>query len=353
MRVFVSEYVCGGAWPMPQLESSLAREGRAMLAALIEDIAKLPDCDVVTTWDARLGACSLRDCEVRVVNTTLDELSVFRELVRDCDATWVIAPETNGELLKRVLQVRLVNDTEPPRATPRRFLGASDRAILLASDKLPLATWFQEHSIPTPETLPFNPVNRQAVRWPEPTIIKRRDGAGSQDMFVVHDGFELWNARHELGRLDEPETFIQQPFIAGKALSVTLLIAEDGTVLEVFPVAEQHLTDDDRFKYLGGRIPADISPDAALAVQQLAERTCRAMPGLTGYVGCDIVLTDASPPVPMLIEINPRLTSSYLGYRQLTDDNIPGRLLDPNSARLRWKSEPVTFIPGADEFGTK
>ena len=88
-------------------------------------------------------------------------------------------------------------------------------------------------------------------------------------------------------------------------------------------------------------MPADISPESALAVQQLAERACRAVPGLTGYVGCDIVLPHGGEPV--LIEINPRLTSSYLGYRQLTDDNIPARLLDANSPPLRWKSDPVTF----------
>jgi predicted ATP-grasp superfamily ATP-dependent carboligase len=343
MRVFVSEYVCGGAWPQKQLETSLAREGRAMLTALTEDIAKIPGCEVVTTWDARLGPCPLQNCEVRIVDSTRDEWSLFQELIRDSDAIWVIAPETNGELLKRALQVQLANDTEPPRSSPRQFLGASDRAIMLASDKLPLAAWLQEHSIPTPETLPFNPADRQAVRWPEPTIIKRRDGAGSQDMFLVRDGFDLWNARHELGRLNEPETFIQQPFIAGKALSVTLLIAADGTVLEVFPVAEQHLSGDEHFKYLGGRIPASLSSEAALAVQELADRTCRTMPGLTGYVGCDIVLPDAVPHEPVLIEINPRLTSSYLGYRQLADDNIPARLLDANARPLRWKPGPVTF----------
>ncbi|TXT20682.1 MAG: ATP-grasp fold domain protein [Planctomycetota bacterium] len=344
MRVFVSEFVCGGGWPGASLETSLAREGQAMLAALIEDIAQIPGHRVVTTWDTRLGACPLRHCDVRLVDSAVDELSQFRELIRDCDAAWVIAPETNGELLKRALQFRLVNDTSPPRSVPRRFLGASDRAIMLASDKLPLAAWLHERSIPTPETLPFNPADRQSeTHWSGPTIIKRRDGAGSQDMFLVREGFDLWNARHELGRLHEPETFIQQPFIAGTALSVTLLIAEDGSVLEVFPVAEQHFGEDGHFKYRGGRIPADISPESAAAVQQLAEQACLAMPGLTGYVGCDIVLPDVSHDKPVLIEINPRLTSSYLGYRQLTNDNIPARLLDANIPPLRWKSEAVTF----------
>ncbi len=331
-----------------------------MLTALIEDIAKIPACEVVTTWDTRLGPCPLRDCDVRIVRSQTDEMTQFRELTRNSDVVWVIAPETNGELLKRTLQFRLVNDTQPSRASPRRFLGASDRAVVLASDKLPLATWFRDRSIPTPETLPFNPADRESqVPWSGSTVIKRRDGAGSQNMFLVRDGFDLWNARHELGRLNEPETFIQQPFIAGQALSVALLIAEDGSVLEVFPVAEQHLSNDGHFQYRGGRIPADISPEAAVAVQQLAERACRAVPGLTGYVGCDIVLPNVGHVFnvpnqdgqvenvphgePVLIEINPRLTSSYLGYRQLTDDNIPARLLHAASPPLVWKPEAVTF----------
>ena len=220
LRVFVSEFICGGGWRGSSLESSLAREGQAMLAALIEDIVRIPGCRVVTTWDSRLGPCPIKDCEVRLVDSAVTEWTQFRELVRESDAVWVVAPETNGELLKRALQFRLVNDTEAPRSTGRRFLGASDRAILMTSDKLPLAGWLHERSIPTPETLPFNPGNRQSnVGWAGPTIIKRRDGAGSQDMFLVRDGFDLWNARHELGRLHEPETFIQQPFVAGKALS--------------------------------------------------------------------------------------------------------------------------------------
>src|SRR5439155_13592432 len=160
-------------------------------------------------------------------------------------------------------------------------------------------------------------------------VIKPRNGAGSQDTFLVRsddDFADVWQRCN--GRR---EAFIAQPFIAGKALSVALLIAEDGSIREVLPVAEQHLSDDGRFRYLGGRIPADISPESARAVQQLAERACRAVPGLTGYVGCDIVLPDVGHEEPVLIEINPRLTASYIGYRQLTDDNIPARLLDANT----------------------
>ena len=55
MRVFVSEYVCGGAWPDELLDNSMAAEGRAMLVSLVQDLLRIPAVNVVTTWDQRLG----------------------------------------------------------------------------------------------------------------------------------------------------------------------------------------------------------------------------------------------------------------------------------------------------------
>jgi len=43
-----------------------------------------------------------------------------------------------------------------------------------------------------------------------------------------------------------------------------------------------------------------------------ALRTCNALPGLRGYIGVDLVLTESDA---VVIEVNPRLTTSYLGLR--------------------------------------
>jgi predicted ATP-grasp superfamily ATP-dependent carboligase len=239
------------------------------------------------------------------------------------------------------------NTAEHSWPRPRRFLGTSLEAVHVCSDKLALARLLLDNSITTPVTKPFYPYWKGSPwwRWPScPSVIKPRDGAGSQNTFLVRNSMDLWNACRELSsdlkNLRTFDAFIHQPYVVGKSLSVALLIAEDGSIIEVLPVAEQHLSDDGRFRYLGGRIPADISAESAVAVQQLAVRTCRAVPGLTGYVGCDIVLPHGEP---VLIEINPRLTTSYLGYRTLTDDNIAARLLDSSTPPLRWKSDAVTF----------
>ncbi len=342
MNIFVSEFVCGGAWPEEQIETSLAREGRLMLTALVEDLSRLPDARVVTTWDARLGECPLKSCKVRVVQTRLQETTIFYDLVHSSDVVWVIAPESDGILFRRraIWSGCLPKTLSDPHG---RFVGSHHAAIALCSCKKALHELFDHLGIATPATAAFDPLKATEFVCSWPIVIKPRDGAGSQNTFLVRDQLDLANACRALKSVTDPDALIQQPYISGKPLSVALLIAEDGSTCETLPVAEQHLSTDGRFRYLGGRIPADISAESAVAVQQLAERACRAVPGLTGYVGCDIVLSDNGPLGPVLIEINPRLTSSYLGYRQLTDDNIPARLLDANSRSLRWKSEPVTF----------
>jgi predicted ATP-grasp superfamily ATP-dependent carboligase len=71
------------------------------------------------------------------------------------------------------------------------------------------------------------------------------------------------------------------------------------------------------------------------------------LPNLAGYVGFDVVVPFDSPRQPLIVEINPRLTTSYLGYRALADDNLAERLLAsaPSHIPICWKSGSVAFLP--------
>ncbi len=332
MNVFVSEFVCGGSWPEERIEPSLAREGRAMLLALVEDLARYPDLAVITTWDSRLGECPIRNGEVLLVDSSEQEAEEFRRLVQFNDLIWVIAPETDGVLERRYAAAGI------------RVIGGSELAIRVCADKWQTARMMQDHGIATPETRLIDP--RAGLVGTEPAwpiVIKPRDGAGSLNTFLIRDEAEWREVQQQLNQVAPKVSFIQQPYHSGRALSVALLIRLDGSMADILPVAEQWLSDDGRFRYLGGRIPAEISAEAASRVSQVAVRACRAVPGLSGYVGCDIVLPNDPRDEPLLIEINPRLTSSYLGYRQLTDDNIPARLLGLAGEPLRWKKNAVEF----------
>ncbi|MEM2047215.1 MAG: ATP-grasp domain-containing protein, partial [Candidatus Jordarchaeales archaeon] len=56
-----------------------------------------------------------------------------------------------------------------------------------------------------------------------------------------------------------------------------------------------------------------------------AERLASSIPGLKGYVGVDLVLT---PGEAFVMEVNPRITTSYLGARKVVQENIARHIFD-------------------------
>ncbi|HEY4263239.1 MAG TPA: hypothetical protein VGM98_23965, partial [Schlesneria sp.] len=60
-----------------------------------------------------------------------------------------------------------------------------------------------------------------------------------------------------------------------------------------------------------------------------------------------LLLPDASSTSPVIVEVNPRLTTSYIGYRKLCRNNIAERMLPTSVSRslppLEWNLGSVTF----------
>jgi hypothetical protein len=87
------------------------------------------------------------------------------------------------------------------------------------------------------------------------------------------------------------------------------------------------------FNYLGGEGPLEghLLPRA----QGLALRAVEALgAGTGGYIGVDLILGDsADGSKDMVIEVNPRLTTSYIGIRQLVTENLLQMILDLSRGR--------------------
>jgi len=332
LRVFVSEYVCGGGWPGQTIAGSLATEGRAMLCAIVEDLSRIAGVQVTTTWDARLGSPPFRSAQVVQIKAPADELSCFRRLAAECEATLVIAPEFNGILLNRCQIVQ---------ESGGRLLGPGSRAVALCADKLRLAVHLREAGIATiPTELLCDGLPRQF-----PAVIKPRDGAGSQDTFLVQNAEEFERLFREQRDIQETRPFIWQPHVAGRAVSVALLFSPSRREVEILLPAEQRLTSDGRFRYLGGRVPIALPQAVRTAIQTAALAACRCVPGMRGYVGVDLILPDAAPHEPAIVEINPRLTTSYLGYRALAENNLAEWMLIPGrfERSISWRKGIVEF----------
>ncbi|QDU36917.1 carbamoyl phosphate synthase-like protein [Maioricimonas rarisocia] len=327
MRLFVSEYLCSGAVEPATSPASLLREGRSMLLALAADLARLEGIDVCTTWHAGLGNWPLPDVDAVMVKSAHDEEAAFRQLAEGCDAAYVIAPELDNLLWQRCRTVEELG----------RSLNSTLDAIALTSDKLRLFEHLRAAGVPKIPTQSL-----QNLGEPEfLCVVKPRFGAGSEETFVVTDAA----AFRQVSATVDADEMIVQPFVSGTPCSVGAFFDQGGRLLTLLPPAAQHLSDDGRLKYAGGHCPLETPHTAAL--NNLVSAAAGAIDGLRGYVGFDLLIPHASPDQPLLVEINPRLTTSYLGYRALACDNLAAWLLPrtPPTDALHWRNARVTFRP--------
>jgi predicted ATP-grasp superfamily ATP-dependent carboligase len=297
MRIFLYEHLTAlglGRDPDDALHG-MYREGRAMRDALAADLAAIPDCSV-----------------------TFDEAA-------ERDMVIAIAPETDGVLLQ--LSERFADG----------WLGCSPEAIALTTDKLALANHWRANGVRTPATTDRDPTPCEAF----PVVWKPRDGCGSTATFLLNDAFDLARAIASQP-MEHPGPMIVQEFVPGRAVSLAFLCGPGGNV-PLIP-AFQHLSTDGRFYYHGGELP--IPADLAERAVSLGSRAVNCVLGLRGYVGVDMVLGEN---VDWAIEINPRLTTSYLGLRTLAEFNLAEAMMQVANGSpvisFTWGREPVRFSP--------
>ena len=313
MRVFVYEYCCaiGPGRNESDAARSLDREGRAMRDAAAGDFWRVPGV-AVATLDGPLD----------------DEPARFRATAAGCEAALVIAPEFDGILADRC---------EWALAAGCRLLGPLPAAVRLTADKLELARHWQASGVPTPQTWRIDDVLERSWR---PIVSKPRFGAGSTGTVLLRRPDELSAWVFDPAE-PQVETVVQE-YVPGRSASIAFLVGPDRTV--ALPPAFQLLSSDGRFRYEGGELP--ILPDLAARAESLGRRAIDCVPGLSGYVGVDLILGDAADRSrDFAIEINPRLTTSYVGLRRLADFNLAEAMLRGLDGEPRWKPGRVRFRP--------
>jgi predicted ATP-grasp superfamily ATP-dependent carboligase len=332
LRVFAYEYTCAHAGPAVAVPTSLQVEGWAMLSAILEDFCQLPDVEVITLLHSNYRQRAV-NCRYAAVSAD-DEERAFRDLARGADFSLLIAPESDESLLTRC---RWVEDEGC------RLLGPSPAAVQLAGDKCACAEHLRNHGVRTPEC--YLLTNGQSHRELKvPAVLKPRHGAGSHETFVISCQEDFENAVGGDNAAAETQDRILQPYVRGQAASVAFILGRNQRISLL--AGAQILSSCGRLRYLGGAIPLP-QPLADRAVR-LAERALTSMPGLLGYVGVDLVLGDAADgSEDWVIEINPRLTTSYIGLRALAQTNLAGIML---KAATGAEIAPPEWRPGSVRF---
>ena len=157
-----------------------------------------------------------------------------------------------------------------------------------------------------------------------PLVVKPVDGVGCAGLSVVNSEQQVAGAVAKILSESASKYFMAQKLVRGIAVSVSLL----ATGSDVLPVSLNKqdvslMPPEANSTYNGGQVPFD-SPLKSEAFAA-AEAVVKAFHGLKGYVGVDLVLTEKEA---VVIEVNPRLTTSYVGLRKTAGFNLAQAIIN-------------------------
>lgn len=294
-RIFVFEFITGGGLAGQPLARSLAREGILMRDALLRDAGDIVGATVMTLHDARLVSAlpgSVAVADARGFDAAFDAA------LAAADAVLIVAPET-GDLLA-TLAARV-------EASGTRLLGCDAASCRVAASKSRTARLLAEAGVAVlPHYSDADALPDILGAW----AVKPDDGAGCDGLQRLGDRAAAARALRAAG----PD-HIAQPWLDGEARSMNLLCARGrAALLSVNRQVLEHRGERVRLAALAvGAV--DATPQHAA----LAQRIAAALPGLLGPVGVDFIETADGP---VVVEINPRMSTSACALRAATGLNL-------------------------------
>ena len=309
----VCEFITGGGLSDATLPASLVKEGAAMRDALLNDLDELKQYQVITMHDTRLAPSEIAKKSLAVPPGDFEK--VFKNALKQADLVWLIAPETDGKLLALTELCLAAEDKENGSI----LLGCGYDATLIGTSKSLSFEALQAASI---NTLPVYAgedlmqaeyfdalLHLNIKKW----IAKPEDGVGCEG---IQSFDSLEDLRTWLVQEDRYLHYFAQPFQTGIVASFSM-ICRDGTGW-LLSCNQQHIQcGDNQFKLTG--ITINGMQRYWQRFETLARKVARMLPDALGYVGVDVII-DENDKI-FIIDINPRLTTSYAGLRDAIGRN--------------------------------
>ena len=190
-----------------------------------------------------------------------------------------------------------------------------------------MQTWLSDRGIPVP-------IGASADQWPpdqlpvaNQLVLKPADGCGGQGLQILpapltqQEILAALNTSPKRKRVNQQEQQLLrdqqllrqwrvEEYIEGTPASVSIIRpSSKPDATQIFPPLRQVFFDDTPGKF--SHCQNDLPISLATRAQDRAKQTVIALPDFFGFIGIDIVLG----PRDVVIEINPRLTMSYLIHR--------------------------------------
>lgn len=310
MKILLLEYITAGGLSSRPLPPSLLREGELMRNALLADFSMIKDVEILITYDYRLGAAEFTSQAI-CIEKDADVSSIWRELLSACDAALIVAPETDGilaNLSKMVESSGVIN------------LGCQTLAVEIATNKYDTYQNLKNAGILTISTYTADEFLQLESNQNSAYVIKPFDGAGCENTFYFANQADVsvWLQQHQ----HQWHKFVVQPYQIGTPASISILCKDGDAWLlscnqQTTKIANSEIT------YQGSVVNGLTQYQPLFS--QLAKKIASVIPSLNGYVGVDVIVDNTDVYV---VEINPRITTSYIGLRESIGLNPAQLILD-------------------------
>jgi predicted ATP-grasp superfamily ATP-dependent carboligase len=308
-KILVFEFITGGGFSQQELPESLAKEGLIMLKALIYELASLSNIELTVVLDWRIEAFKLPiNSQFITVSSTQNIYDLLPDLIEGSDFFWPIAPEMDGALQKI---------TQLAEQKSKQLLNSSSQAIAVCSDKLKTIQCLKNQGINTVEGIQLDKFRRQ---FSLPWVIKSKDGVGCLNSYFISSQQAFI---HINSQIESKSDYLIQPYIKGDSLSLSCLFRQGKAWLLC---CNRQLISIVNGKFELQSCIVNIVTENHIIYQGLLNQIANAIPGLYGYVGIDIIQPEQCP--ALVLEINPRLTTSYAGINQATGFNVAKAIVE-------------------------
>ena len=242
-------------------------------------------------------------------------------MIKAADVVWIIAPESGNELL---------NLTRLATAAGNLYTGSDDYTVDITTSKKRTVELLRNANIDCVLSERYPNIPSATSGW----VVKRDDGVGGEDTYYFNDRslLEIY-----LDTVDHPTDWVIQPYLAGDVLSLSLLCY--GGCPPLVLACNKQIINRSAQRFCLQAIHINKYHNKRNEFQSLANRIAALLPGLTGFVGVDLIYLANKIYV---LEINPRFTTAYAALSPSLGINIAELILKTVKNKALPDDQPLS-----------
>ena len=298
--LIIFEYFTANPQNNKNIDKSVLSEGKKMINKLAEILSQnTVNVTVYVIKNQMIKILKKKNISYLITDKKKDWFEVIKNFDKSKTKVILIAPETGNLLYKIAKKIS---------ESGFKLLNSDLNSLLIFSSKLETSKYLKRKNIPFIKDLKLKNCIHKGKN---DLILKPEHSAGSENIFLIKDQFSLIDITKRINY-----SYIIQKYYKNHLGSFSMLCRNGSNILLT---CNKHIIklEKNKIKQLGSEIGA--YEKFRNEFQKLADQISHNFQGLLGFIGVDVIMDKK---VWKVLEVNSRLTSSFVHLNRSYDDNI-------------------------------